>query len=190
MALILCCAGKNTRFHDAGFDIPKYLLPWNKAHCVLAEILFNLKNSFDVGRVIILANKRDIYFYNHLMASLAILNIKDLVIEYIDDTDGQAQTAHIGTEFEMGDGPLFIHNADTILYNRKKTDIDLVDSSIFMNYHTFNAHVDCFSPADLSPKYCYVEVGADKVRRIVEKEVISDQASSGLYVFKNKSIYR
>ena len=34
MDLVMCMAGKNTRFHDLGYDIPKYLLPFPKTSVV------------------------------------------------------------------------------------------------------------------------------------------------------------
>ena len=40
MALIICMAGLNTRFHDVGFDIPKYLLPWGES-TIIQELLTN-----------------------------------------------------------------------------------------------------------------------------------------------------
>ena len=41
MNLLICMAGLNTRFHNVGFDIPKYLLPWNNS-VVIFDILINL----------------------------------------------------------------------------------------------------------------------------------------------------
>jgi CTP:molybdopterin cytidylyltransferase MocA len=40
MVLIVCMAGLNTRFHNVGFDIPKYLLPW-KNSTIIAAIIKN-----------------------------------------------------------------------------------------------------------------------------------------------------
>ena len=44
-ALVICMAGLNTRFHDVGFDIPKYLLPWRE-ETIIYEILKQL-GTFD-----------------------------------------------------------------------------------------------------------------------------------------------
>ena len=54
-SLVICMAGLNTRFHDVGFDIPKYLLPWGD-ETIIHSILKNLGEFDDV---VLLANKRD-----------------------------------------------------------------------------------------------------------------------------------
>ena len=59
-SLVICMAGLNTRFHDVGFDIPKYLLPWGD-ETIIHSILKNLGEFDDV---VLLANKRDEYFKN------------------------------------------------------------------------------------------------------------------------------
>ena len=56
--LVICMAGYNTRFHDVGFDIPKYLLPWGD-ETIIHEIIKQL-GTFE--ETILLANKRDSYF--------------------------------------------------------------------------------------------------------------------------------
>jgi NDP-sugar pyrophosphorylase family protein len=59
-------AGYNTRFHDVGFDIPKYLLPWNDK-TIIYDIL---KNLGWVTQLILVANKRDIYFKDQLVEAI------------------------------------------------------------------------------------------------------------------------
>ena len=41
-SLIICMAGLNTRFHDVGFDVPKYLLPWRDT-CIVSKSLMSFK---------------------------------------------------------------------------------------------------------------------------------------------------
>ena len=65
-ALVICMAGLNTRFHDVGFDIPKYLLPWRE-ETIIYEILKQL-GTFD--EVLLLANKRDVYFMPDLIKTI------------------------------------------------------------------------------------------------------------------------
>lgn len=180
MSLIICMAGLNSRFHNVGFDIPKYLLPF-KGKTVIGEILENLLKCKNIsGDVILIANERDMYFRPQLRDAIAPVGLNESNIVYIHDTEGQAETAAIGADLLKRSGdttPLFIHNADTILYNRNFKFINEVNE----------AWVDCF-PSQ-SPKYSYVNYVFDKVTQIAEKEVISPYASSGLYIFKNAETY-
>ena len=178
MNLIICMAGLNTRFHNVGFDIPKYLLPWNDS-VIISEILKNLT----LDNVYLIAHKRDEYFKKELIKAISPLGLNKNNLLYIGDTDGQAQTAIEGLKrINLNEGPIFFHNADTILINRK---INKISNKLNKK---ITAYVDIFYGE--SDKYSYVELN-DKnlVKNIKEKKVISKFASSGLYGFQNKHVY-
>ena len=59
--LVICMAGLNTRFHNVGFDIPKYLLPWGK-NTIIYEILYQIKKNYAFSNYLLIANKRDRFF--------------------------------------------------------------------------------------------------------------------------------
>jgi CTP:molybdopterin cytidylyltransferase MocA len=80
--LIVCMAGYNTRFHDVGFDIPKYLLPWNDT-TIIHDIL---KNLGPTKQTILVANNRDRYFSNQLVETIKPLGLNESNILYIGDT--------------------------------------------------------------------------------------------------------
>ena len=63
--LIICMAGLNTRFHNVGFDIPKYLLPWGK-NTIIYEILYQIKKNYTFSNYLLIANKRDQSFKKQL----------------------------------------------------------------------------------------------------------------------------
>ena len=180
MSLILCMAGLNTRFHDVGFDIPKYLLPWNDTN-IISSILKELSANYKFDQVILLANKRDLYFKKKLVDSISQLGLSESNIYYIGDTNGQAHTAQIGIELTKDtQKPVFIHNADTLVYNRN---FQLMETSL----KTYDAYVDVFVAN--SPAFCYIRTNENLVSDIIEKKPISPYASSGLYGFKNTKIY-
>ena len=171
-------AGYNTRFHDVGFDIPKYLLPWNGT-TIIHDIL---QNFGETEQTILVANKRDIYFKDQLLASIEPLGLKEKDILYIGDTKGQAHTAAIGIDqLYVSSIPTFVHNADTILTGRQ---LDFIADTLD---DTHDAYVDVF--VGNSPKYSYVRAYEDTVLEIVEKKQISPYASSGLYGFSTKNLY-
>jgi len=171
-------AGLNTRFHNVGFDIPKYLLPW-KNSVIIFEILKNLK----ADKVHLIAHQRDKYFKKELIKAINPLGLTTKNLIYIGDTEGQAQTAKEGLQIiNLKSGPIFFHNADTILINRKLSKITNQLSK------EFTAYIDIFHGD--SEKYSYVEISeGNLVKNIKEKKIISKFASSGLYGFQNKEIF-
>ena len=176
--LVICMAGYNTRFHDVGFDIPKYLLPWN-GHTIIHDILKNLHKDC---RVLLVANKRDIYFQDQLLETIEPFGLNERNILYIGDTRGQAHTAAIGIGYLYHpDLPTFIHNGDTIVTGRN---LKLMGEMLADPYL---AYVDVF--VGNSPKYSYVRMFEETVVEIVEKKQISPYASSGLYGFESGTKY-
>lgn len=174
-ALVICMAGLNTRFHDVGFDIPKYLLPWRE-ETIIYEILKQL-GTFD--EVLLLANKRDVYFMPDLIKTIEPLGLGKNNIHYIGDTNGQAHTAYIGASLLKNRiQTFFVHNADTLLMGR---DFKSIESAMS------DAYVDVFIANN--PKYSYVRSKDGLVTEIAEKSSISPFASSGLYGFYNAQLY-
>ena len=174
-ALVICMAGLNTRFHDVGFDIPKYLLPWRE-ETIIYEILKQL-GTFD--EVLLLANKRDVYFMPDLIKTIEPLGLGKNNIHYIGDTNGQAHTAYIGASLLKNKlQTFFVHNADTLLIGR---DFKSIESTMS------DAYVDVFIANN--PKYSYVRSKDGFVTEIAEKSSISPFASSGLYGFYNAQLY-
>jgi len=171
-------AGYNTRFHDVGFDIPKYLLPWNNS-TIIHDIL---KNFGEVQQTVLVANKRDIYFKDQLLETIKPLGMNEHDILYIGDTKGQAHTAAVGIgQLYNPEMPTFIHNADTIVKGRT---LETIGNSLNDEY---DAYIDVF--VGNSPKYSYVRAFEETVLEIVEKKQISPYASSGLYGFLTASMY-
>ena len=171
-------AGYNTRFHDVGFDIPKYLLPWNGT-TIIHDIIQNLG---ETHQTVLVANKRDVYFKDQLLETIEPLGLNESNILYIGDTKGQAHTAAVGIgQLYHTELPTFIHNADTIVKGRS---IGLIAN---MMNDLYDAYIDVF--VGNSPKYSYVRAFEDTVLEIVEKKQISPYASSGLYGFLTASMY-
>lgn len=168
-------AGLNTRFHDVGFDIPKYLLPWDK-HTIVHAILKEL-GKFD--EVLLLANQRDMYFKKELVETIKPLGLTEENIHYIGDTNGQGHTAYIGASLVKNKTqPFFVHNADTLLIGRNFKEIESVMADGYVDVFVAN-----------NPKYSYIRSKDGCVTDIVEKAAISPFASSGLYGFHSAELY-
>jgi dTDP-glucose pyrophosphorylase len=176
--LVVCMAGYNTRFHDVGFDIPKYLLPWN-GKTIIHDIL---KNLGPTKQTVLVANNRDKYFNDQLIETIKPLGLTGDNILYIGDTKGQAHTAAIGmTQLEHMNLPTFVHNADTVVTGRN------FDEIVNQMNDIYDMYVDVF--VGNSPKYSYVRAYENIVTEIVEKKQISPYASTGLYGFFSAHLY-
>lgn len=182
MNLVICIAGLNTRFHNAGFDIPKYLLPFGEStmiNCILREIV---KHN-PVNEVVLIANIRDKFFESQLIEATNEFNP---YIVWTHDTPGQATTALIGAEklikLGLGDEPVIIHNGDTIV------SISEVDPKLSDLISEHDVCVNTFRGD--SPAWSYVTCEGDKITSMNEKHTITGHASSGFYGFRSSQFYK
>jgi len=182
MNLVICMAGRNTRFHDVGIDVPKYLLPLS-GRPVIEMIIQNLIASNSFANVYLVAHQRDIFFREELQTSLLNLEINPENLLYIGETKGQADTANESLSIlnlNLNE-PIVFHNADTILLRR---DTAALRKSLKMGHGS----IDVFQ-AD-SPSYSYVDIQDGRILEIVEKRVISNWATSGLYGFPTGAVFQ
>ena len=188
--IVLCLAGLGQRFIDRGYETPKYLLLGRDKKITILEII--LKNFVLSGNkeFVLMLNRR------HLKWKKNIIEIGDklkitLLFDFIEDTQGQAETAYKATELikntnnvkKIYETPIAFHNGDTILINR---DLGLIKQRIFKAY---DGLIDTFESN--SKNYSYVSVNSKSiVKQIVEKKVISNKATTGFYVFSNLNNYQ
>ncbi|QWE31048.1 sugar phosphate nucleotidyltransferase [Polynucleobacter sp. Adler-ghost] len=187
MNLILTMAGKYKRFQDAGFNIPKYLLPWGDS-TILSAVLRGFSKSRQIKNIYLIGNKRDHAFTPHIHALLRSCGIGTGNLFLINDTHGQAATGMIGLDLiaNVDKGvmsePILFHNIDTLLTNRNFEDIleSLSKSAAYVDVFHANHH-----------QYSYVVCNENNdVTELAEKIVISNCASSGLYAFQSGETYK
>jgi dTDP-glucose pyrophosphorylase len=177
---IFCLAGKGTRFTNAGYNTPKYLLP-TKNNNILSEILQNI-NDKNIINFIIIINSEHIDYSEDInkISKEFKLDIKILIT---DDTRGQAHTAFKACNEINNDLPTFFFNGDTIILNR---DIKLMAYRMFKK--NIYGYIDCFNSDN--KHFSYVKIDEfSYVVDIIEKEVISNLATTGLYGFKTAKLY-
>ena len=184
MNLIITMAGRYSRFINEGYRLPKYLLPWgNKS--ILNEIILQLNENRDFENIYLIANKRDETYLPHLKKITKSLGIPLENIFLISDTNGQAETASTGikeiiNKFGKLDGNIVFHNIDTILYNRKMNELPFL-------LEKNDGYIDIFESNNHAYSYILLEEGV--VKSIAEKIVISNNATSGLYAFKDLNVF-
>jgi dTDP-glucose pyrophosphorylase len=101
----------------------------------------------------------------------------EITIEVLDkQTSGQAETVLKGTNNLSNKNGLLIFNCDTWISDDFPRDFEKWDGLLGTFYSS-------------NPTMSYLEVNGKKVLRTVEKEVISNKASTGLYYFASKEIF-
>jgi hypothetical protein len=183
MNLIFTMAGKYSRFVNAGYKIPKYLLPWSQ-HTILSEILSQMTIQPAFDNVFLIANKQEINFAPVLLKTMATYGINSKNLVFINDTSSQSETALIGTneiqKFHKLSGSVCFHNIDTILYSRNYIEV---------NYQLLRNHgyIDTFTSNN--HEYSYVSAVGHHIDDIQEKILISNIASSGFYGFSSIDVF-
>jgi len=188
LIICLCLAGLGSRFTDEGYKQPKYLLPGKDGKPILSKIIRGFDGVFGVEIILVLNFRHQDWDLE--VQKISAQFVSNITWVYISDTNGQAHTAKEATEcikdfwgiHTYQNTPLIFHNGDTVLYNRNlKQTVDRLRVTMGV--------VDTFHSE--KPQFSYVAVtNGGVVKRIVEKVVISDRASSGFYGFKNSLIYR
>ena len=182
--LLITAAGRASRFHDVGYDQPKYLLPWINKKTILTNIVEELTISKDIGFVLIIANYREKYFKSEIEKS--INGNFDYKLIFIKDTLGQAQTTYLGVEelcaLGLGHFPMIVHNSDTILKNRDiKSLTNFKDKKVCGYVNTFQSN---------DKNYSYILESDNFVQTFLEKKAVSPLASSGLVSFSSPKKFR
>ena len=162
--LIITAAGKASRFHDVGYDQPKYLLPWINSKSILHNIINELTSTNLIEYVLVLANNRELYFKNKIERELP--NNIDSKVLFVRDTMGQAHTALLGAEEIMkaglGNKSIIVHNSDTILMNR-----DIARLTKFNDEENLIGYIDTFQSKN--NKYSYVLESNGILKKFLEK---------------------
>lgn len=182
--MVLCLAGKGQRFIDKGYATPKFLLKKKlKTESILELIIKNFYISGVINFFLVLNTKHRIWEVD-IKESISKFKDCNFDIQFIEDTKGQAETAYHSARYIKSNlpnyhlDPLSFHNGDTILFNRD------IRSSIEDLKNTADGAIDTF-PA-FNDAYSFVKTyPSGLISEIAEKKVISNMASSGLYIFKN-----
>lgn len=186
--VVIPMAGLGKRFSDAGYSLPKPLLPLGDKTMIEAvidnlfctptggynaEFFFTFvinKTQVDPEEVFTAINKRLPYATCY----------KTVVIDYLPD--GPAESALLGVETTDIQSPLIVTNCDQIIedwnYNTFKNFCEVNDADGVLG--TFHSS---------SPKNSYVKLSdSNEVIDVKEKEVISNIATNGFHWWK-KGLY-
>ena len=167
-------AGAGSRFSKAGYTLPKPLIPVNGIP-MIRVVIENLRPSMP-HRFIFICQKAHIA--EHDLLSKASVWAPGSEIVVVDDlTEGAACTVLVAEKLINNDDPLMIANSDQYV----DVDIDVYLSA--MDKKNFDGLMMTMKAND--PKWSFVGMRGDLVTQVVEKKVISDEATVGIYNFRH-----
>ncbi len=170
--IVIPMAGRGSRFANAGYKLPKPLIPIHKKsliECVTENIRPKCEHRF-----IYICLKEHVQDYD-LRNRLEQMAPGCLIVEVDSVTEGAACTVLLAEKYIDNDDMMMIANSDQYV----EVDIDEYIAAIQENDGLIMT-----MKAD-HPKWSYIKYDEnDKVTLVREKEVISDMATVGIYNYR------
>lgn len=175
--IVIPMAGAGSRFINAGYKDPKPLISI-LGHSMIEWVVKNLTPSLE-HRYIFICQKEHIHKYN-LMQILRELSPSSLVLSIESLTSGAACTTLAAKEYINNNTPLLIANCDQFI------NVDINDYLKALFEDGIDGAIMTMKASD--PKWSYVSFDKDGyINFVVEKEVISNDATVGIYGFRRGS---
>jgi dTDP-glucose pyrophosphorylase len=175
--IILPIAGRGSRFAEAGFELPKPLIPIH-GKPMIEVVVNNIRPIID-HQFIFVAIKEHL---DHLGMRSTLERIAPgcIIVPVLQVTEGAACTLLLAKDHINNDNPLMIANSDQFV------DININDYLVKIDTEEADGLIMTMRAND--PKWSYVGLTEDElVNNVVEKEVISNEATVGIYNFRHGS---
>lgn len=178
--IVIPMAGAGSRFIAAGYTFPKPLIDVN-GKPMIQLIVENLKPKCEHRFIFICRGEHyEQYSLPQIFSHVAGSNYESIQLN--DLTAGAATTVLTATDYINSDDDLLIANSDQLV------DIDINDYIEFSRKSKVDGTILTF-PAS-HPKWSYARIDKKKkVLETVEKKVISDHATVGIYYFSKGRDY-
>jgi NDP-sugar pyrophosphorylase family protein len=172
--IVVPMAGAGRRFAEAGYKVPKPLIPIEGVP-MIRLVIENLRPT-QPHRFVFVCQSSHVERYT-LKSVLEDWAPGAVVVEVDGLTEGAACTVLAAREFIANEEALMIANSD------QWVDASIDDYLRAMTVSSVDGLVMTMTAND--PKWSYVELGsANFVKRVAEKEVISNEATVGIYNFR------
>lgn len=172
--ILVPIAGKGRRFIEAGYKLPKPLIPIN-GKPMLYIVINNIKPNIEHKFIFLVLKEHIINYGIENYLKNCVSNCEIIVVDKV--TEGAACTVLLAKEFINNDNPLMIANGD------QWVDIDINDYLKYMEVSNSDGLIMTMW-AD-HPKWSYVRINeSGKITEVVEKEVVSNEATVGIYNYK------
>lgn len=176
LTIVIPMAGRGSRFANAGYTNPKPLIPIQGTP-MIKVVIDNLRPSRD-HRFVFICQREHVEAYG-LSEKLAAWAPGCAIVQIDAVTEGAACTVLLAKE-HIGDGPLMIANSDQYI------DVAIDDYLAVADREGIDGLIMTMTADD--PKWSFVGLNDEGlVTRVVEKQVISDEATVGIYNFARGS---
>lgn len=178
--LVIPLAGKGSRFFDSKFGQPKPLIPIH-GWPMIEHVLANLVN--DQVSKVVLVSRRVFGLEETITSTISGFPGTTFQVLNLDHyTEGPAETANLAMPLLDFDKPLVIANSDQYV------DADLTEFYAAVSSAGYSGVV--MTMEDTDPKWSYVETdSAGMVKNVVEKQVVSNFATTGVYGFRTARLF-
>lgn len=171
--IVVPMAGRGSRFADAGYVNPKPLIDIY-GHPMIEYVVKNITPSIE-HRFIFICQKEHMEKYD-LKNTLERIAPGCVIITIDHITEGAACTVLLARDYIDSENPLMIANSDQFV------DVDINE---YLSQMKDYDGLIMTMPAN-HPKWSYIKYNDNKLVTLVrEKEVISDQATVGIYNYRN-----
>ncbi|OWP52965.1 glycosyltransferase family 2 protein [Pseudomonas nitroreducens] len=173
--IVVPMAGAGSRFAVAGYKDPKPLIPVHGVP-MIKVVIDNLTPACE-HRFIFICQAAHVEAYG-LQEKLQAWAPGCAIVELEGLTEGAACTVYAARELINSDDPVMIANSDQYV------DIDINDYLRSMDEQQADGLIMTMKADD--PKWSFVGFDdAGRIDRVIEKEVISDEATVGIYNFRS-----
>lgn len=173
--IVVPMAGRGSRFQKAGYSLPKPLINLG-GRPMISWVIENIRPDCE-HRFIFICQKEHLEQYPFLQSTLNNEAPGCVIIPIEGVTDGAACTVMLARDYIENGDPLMIANSDQFV------DCDINDYLAQIEEDDVDGLIMTFW-AD-NPKWSYCGMNSDgTVSEVVEKEVISNEATVGIYNFK------
>jgi dTDP-glucose pyrophosphorylase len=175
--IVIPMAGSGMRFYEAGYALPKPLIDVN-GQTMIEIVIRNITPQCE-HQFIFICQQQHLEQYP-LQQQLETLTNNPIIISVAQVTQGAACTVLLAEQYINNLMPLMIANCDQYV------DICIDDYLHYMDKEGLDGLIMTLTSQD--PKWSYV--GFDEqhhITRVVEKQVISTEATVGIYNYKHGS---
>ncbi len=173
--VLIPMAGEGSRFRDAGFTFPKPLIEVN-GKPMIQMVIENL--NINANYIFIVRKEHQEKF--NIKSVLKVLKPGCKIVEVDELTEGAACTVLLARKHIDNSNPLLLANSDQYIeWDSSKTMYNFISKNVDGGILTFNA---------VHPKWSYARVDNNNiVKEVAEKKVISNNATVGIYYWKEGS---
>ena len=173
LTVVIPMAGRGSRFADVGYELPKPLLP---VHGIpMIEVVVRNLTPREPCRFVFICRREHVEAYGFVPALREVAPGCEIVT--VDQvTEGAACTVMLAEHAVDPDDVLMIANSD------QWVDCDVESHLALLRDQRLDGLIMTMTADD--PKWSFVELDpADRVTNVVEKEVVSNEATVGIYTF-------